>query len=160
EQPAVALEVPGHRAGGHDPAAGRGATLDGGTDRRTAESSPERRAVRVARVRRSGHGDGGRADRRRLRPRPSHHPDDLDEPAVRRMWTSRPWVAVRRKPDGPVPPFLLSPGDINKHIWNRVWGILHYQGRKRPSVQGEKGSHALVAAALPVVRGFCTDIEA
>jgi hypothetical protein len=86
---------------------------------------------------------------------------DLAQAAAPTVWTSRPSVPVcKKKSDGPVPPFLLSPGDINKHLWNRVWGILHYQGRKRPSVQGEKGSHALVAAALPVVRGFCTDLEA
>jgi hypothetical protein len=55
------------------------------------------------------------------------------------------------------PPYLLAFADLNAHLRNRVMAICRHHGRNRPSIEGQKGSPALVAVALNVVRGFCLD---
>jgi hypothetical protein len=85
---------------------------------------------------------------------------DLAGAAVPKVWTARDPVPVRKKPAGPVPPFLLGLADLNRHLQRRIRAVMDERGQRRPSVQGEKGSHALTAAALVAVRGFALDLEA
>jgi hypothetical protein len=85
---------------------------------------------------------------------------DLAGAALPKVWSSRETVPVRKKQPDPMPPFLLSLKDLNSFLQRRLRAILAERGQRRPSIEGQKGSPALTAAAVVVTRGFALDLEA